>query len=129
MATERSVMEQTIERVETLLKDNSAFARVEPGFYVIRQGSAYVYVHVVAWDPDRAIVRLVAQLARGVEMTPELALKLLRVNARMRFGSFGYVADGACVVLSHSLLGGATLDTDELLTALQQLALVADEYD
>lgn len=124
-----NVVDTTIERVESVLRDNPAYACVERGFYVVRQGSAYVYVQVVPWEPGRAVVRLVAQLAGGVDMTPELALKLLRLNARMRFGSFGFVADGACVVFSHSLLGGATLDREELVTALRQLALVADEYD
>ncbi|MBI4952099.1 MAG: YbjN domain-containing protein [Myxococcales bacterium] len=129
MVHKPNAVELTIARVETLLKDNPAFARVEHGFYVVRQGSAYVYVQVVPWEPGRAVVRLVAQLAGGVEMTPELAIKLLRLNARMRFGSFGFVTDGACVIFTHSLLGGATLDGEELVTALRQLAVVADEYD
>lgn len=127
--TNRTSVEITATRVEALLSDNAAFTRIDENFYVVRQGSAYVYVQVVEWVPDRALVRLVAQLVQGVQMTPELALKLLCLNARMRFGAFGYVRDGACVVFSHTLLGGETLDEAELLTALRQLALVADEYD
>lgn len=126
---DRTVIEITAARVEAVLQDSAAFAPVDEHFYVLRQGSAYVYVRVVEWEPGRAVVRLVAQLVTGVQMTPDLALKLLRLNARMRFGSFGYVRDGSCVVFSHTLLGGATLDADELLTAVRQLALVADEYD
>jgi len=124
-----TAVELTVRRVEELLCKNPAYAKIEPRFYVVRQGSAYVYIQVLAWQPDRVLVRLVAQLARGVEMTPDLALRLLRLNTRMRFGAFGYVARDACVVLSHSLLGGETLDADELLTALRTLAMVADEYD
>ena len=125
----QSPVEVTVAQVEEVLSNSPAFAKVETNFYVVRQGSAYVYVHVLPWGEDRAIVRLVAQLARGVEMTPDLALRLLRINARMRFGAFGYVARGACVVLSHTLLGGRTLDAAELLSALRSLAITADEYD
>src|SRR5687767_10237664 len=86
-------------RIEQTLAGSPAFARIEPQFYVVRQGTAYVYLHVLPFEPDRALVRLVAQLARGVDMTPDLALELLRLNARLRFGAFGYVAQGACVVI------------------------------
>ena len=124
-----TAVEFTAERIEELLADSPAFAKVEDNFYVLRQGSAYVYVHVLPWDPDRALVRLVAQLAGGVEMTPDLAIRLLRLNTRMRFGSFGFVPTGACVILTHTLLGGSTLDADELISAVRTVALLADEYD
>jgi hypothetical protein len=88
-----------------------------------------VYIHVLPWEPDRALVRLVAQLARGVEMTPDLAIKLLGLNARLRFGAFGYVAQGACVVFAHTLLGGETLDSAEISTAVRDLSMLADDFD
>jgi hypothetical protein len=119
----------TSARIEQTLADSPAFVRIEPRFYVVRQGTAYVYILVVPWEPDRAIVRLVSQLARGVEMTPDLALKLLRLNARLRFGAFGYVPQGSCVVLSHTLLGGETLDPMEIDTAVRDLSMLADEFD
>ncbi|WP_437665918.1 T3SS (YopN, CesT) and YbjN peptide-binding chaperone 1 [Sorangium sp. So ce1182] len=124
-----AAVQVTNARIEAALADSPAFTRVEPHFYVVRQGTAYVYLHVLPWAPDRALVRLVAQLARGVEMTPDLAMKLLRLNARIRFGAFGYVAQGSCVVIVHTLLGGETLDAEELLVALRDLSVLADEYD
>lgn len=127
--TNRTAVEVTAARVEALLGDSPAFVRVDPNLYVVRQGSAYVHLQILPWGTDRAVVRLVAQLVKGVEITPDLALKLLRMNARMRYGAFGYVVEGACIVLAHTLLGGETLDDAQLLTALRQLALVADEYD
>ena len=33
------------------------------------------------------------------------------------------------MLLVHSILGGTSLDPDELLATLRDLALVADEYD
>jgi hypothetical protein len=126
---ESNAVKVTVSRIEQALADSPAFARVEPRFYVLRQGTAYVYIHVLPWEPDRALVRLVAQLARGVEMTPDLAIKLLRLNARLRFGAFGFVAQGACVVFVHTLLGGETLDGAEILTAVRDLSVLADEFD
>ena len=119
----------TVARIEGTLANSPAFTRVDKHFYVVRQGTAYVYIHALPWEPGRALVRLVAQLARGVEMTPDLAIKLLRINARLRFGAFGYVTQGSCVVFAHTLLGGETLDQEELLTALHDLSMLADEFD
>ncbi len=124
-----AAVQVTIARIEATLADSPAFTRIEPQFYVLRQGTAYVYLHVLPWEPERALVRLVAQLARGVEMTPDLAMKLLRLNARIRFGAFGYVAQGSCVVIVHTLLGGETLDAEEITTALRDLSVLADEFD
>jgi hypothetical protein len=116
-------------KIEQVLGQSPAFQRVDKNFYVVRQGSAYVYLLVSDWGEDRALVRFVAQLARGVEIDPDLALKLLRINARLRFGAFGYVRDSSCITFSHTLLGGETLDDDEILTTLRDVALVSDEYD
>ena len=114
--------------VEQVLSASPAFQKIDKNFYVVRQGSAYVYILVVDWG-EQALVRFVAQLARGVDMNPDLAMKLLRLNARMRFGAFGFVRDGQCVTFSHTLLGGETLDPEEILATLRDVALVADEYD
>jgi hypothetical protein len=119
----------TVARLEQALGDSPAFGRVDRHFYVVRQGTAYVYIHVLPWEPGRALVRLIAQLARGVDMSPDLAMKLLRLNARLRFGAFGFVAQGSCVVFTHTLLGGETLDRDEILTAVHDLSILADEFD
>jgi hypothetical protein len=129
MSKEGSAVKVTVARIEETLAGSPAFTRVEPCFYVVRQGTAYVYIHVLPWEPDRALVRLVAQLARGVEMTPDLAIKLLGLNARLRFGAFGYVAQGACVVFAHTLLGGETLDSAEISTAVRDLSMLADDFD
>ena len=127
--TTKTAVDITIERIEQVLGDNPAFAKVDESFYVVRQGSAYVYIRVLPWEPERALVRLVAQLVGGVEITPDLTMRLLRANTRLRFGAFGFVPQGSCVILTHTLLGGASLGEEELLTALRTLAVMADEYD
>ena len=115
--------------LEHALSHSPAYQKVDKNFYVVRQGSAYVYILAMDWGEERALVRFVAQLARGVDMSPDLAMKLLRLNARMRFGAFGFVRDGQCVTFSHTLLGGETLDREHIFATLRDVALVADEYD
>ena len=40
-----------------------------------------------------------------------------------------YVPAGDVIIFSHTLLGGATLDAEELVTTIRDVAIVADEYD
>ena len=115
-------------KIEEVLGQSPAYQKIDKSFFVVRQGSAYIYLLVNDWE-ERSTVRFVAQLARGVEMNPDLAIKLLRINARLRFGAFGFVRDLSCVVFQHTLLGGETLDAEEILATLRDVALLADQYD
>ena len=115
--------------IESTLQGNKAFRKIEEDLYVIKQGSSIVMINVVEWDSDRAILRCVAQLVQGVQMKPELALQLLRLNSILRFGSFAYVDDGQLVVFLHSILGGEALQPEELLVIIRDIALIADEWD
>lgn len=113
---------------ETLCKQGS-YRKVDERLYVIKQGSTYVMINIVPLDNDRAVIRCVAQLVRGVRMDGDLAQQLLHLNAQLRFGAFSYDPVDNVVLFSHSILGGPTLDKDELLITLTDVALVADEYD
>jgi len=62
-------------------------------------------------------------------MDGSLAQQLLELNAHMRFGAFAYDPDGELVLYVHSILGGATLDPEELVATVRDVALIADEYD
>ncbi len=119
---------RTVAKIEEVLGQSQAFQKIDKSFFVVRQGSAYIYLLVNDWN-GRSLLRFVAQLARGVDMNPDLAIKLLRINARLRFGAFGFVRDLSCVTFQHTLLGGETLDADEILATLRDVALLADEYD
>lgn len=111
------------------LGKHRAFRKVEAGMYVVKQGSSYVMINVVPWGDERAIVRCVAQLVKGVRMTQELQLRLLTLNAILRFGAFAYVEEGSLLVFLHSILGGDTLDGDELTATVRDVALIADDWD
>jgi hypothetical protein len=119
----------TAQLIESTLQDNQAFRQLDDKLYIIKQGSTFVMINVVPLDRGRAQVRCVAQLVKGVRMSEALAVRLLTLNATLRFGAFAFEPRGDLVLFIHSLLGGPTLDPAELLTTLSDVALLADEYD
>ncbi len=122
-------VEVSVRCVEETLGHSKAYRKVDNHLYVVRQGSAYVMIVVLPYNEGSAIVRLVAQLVTGIEMSGELAQRLLCLNSRLRFGTFGYQKEGKVVTLSHSVLGGDSLAPAELLVAVEDLAELADDFD
>jgi hypothetical protein len=115
--------------IEKTLSHSSAYRKVDERLYVVKQGSAFVMINIVPLDEERAMVRCVAQLVKGLEMSTELALELMQLNGHLRFGAFAYDPVGPMILFIHSILGGDTLDPDELLATVSDVALIADEYD
>lgn len=115
--------------IEQTLGDNPAYRKIEERLYLVKQGSAYVMINIVPWNEEQAMVRCVAQLVKGITIDGRLAQQLLELNARLRFGAFAYEPVDKVVLFIHSILGGATLDADELLATVRDVALIADEYD
>ncbi len=124
-----SAERKTCEIVEETLGRTKTYRRIEDKLYVVKQGSSYVLVSVVPWGKEKAIVRCVAQLVKGVRMTEGLSIQLLELNALLRFGAFAYVKDKQLVLFLHAILGGFTLDAEELLVTIRDVALIADEWD
>jgi hypothetical protein len=115
--------------IEETLHESPAYRKVDESLYTVKQGTSFVMINVVPWGKDRALVRCVAQLVKGVAMDEGLARQLLELNAHLRFGAFAYDPDGQLVLFLHSILGGATLDPEELVATVRDVALIADEYD
>ncbi len=115
--------------IEQSLGANHAFRKIDDRLYTVKQGSAYVMINVVSWGKSKAIVRCVAQVVKGLRMDGKLAQELLTLNAHLRFGAFAYDPEGECLLFQHSLLGGSTLDGEELMATVHDVALIADEYD
>jgi hypothetical protein len=115
--------------IERTLSSSPAYRKVDDALYVIKQGSAYVMVAIVPWGKDKACVRCTAQLVKGIKLDQRLAVQLLELNSFLRFGAFAWDAQQETVLFVHSILGGTTLDADELLATLRDVALIADEYD
>src|SRR5678815_2111203 len=108
--------------IERTLSTSPAYRKVDDSLYVIKQGSAYVMISVVPWGKDKACVRCTAQLVKGMVMDHKLATQLLELNSFLRFGAFAWDPHQETVLLVHSILGGATLDPDELMATLRDLA-------
>ena len=115
--------------IEETLSKSPAFRRVDEKLYVVKQGSAYVMVNIVAWGSDKALVRCVSLVAKGLVLDGELAIQLMQLNATLRFGAFAYDSVGQQVLFIHSILGGHTLDSEELMATVRDVALISDEYD
>lgn len=115
-------------RLEKMLSASLAYRKIEDGLYVIKQGSTLVMISVHPWK-NHAVVRLAAQLVKGVSMEVPLALELLEMNALLRFGSFAYVPAGEVVIFSHTLLDRDLGDREEFMGTISDFALVADDYD
>ncbi len=115
--------------IQSTLAGSPAYRRVDDNLYVVKQGSAYVMINVLPWDDGKCMVRCVAQMVKGLSMSGELSTELLKLNAHLRFGAFAYDPIGELVLFIHSILGGSTLDSEELLVTVREVALVADEYD
>lgn len=123
-------LDLTLRTINETLAGSQAFRRIEDRLFVVKQGSAYVMICVQPLsDEGRVLVRLAAQVVTGIGMTGDLAKRLLRVNAQLRFGAFGYHDEGGAVTLSHALLGGEAFSPDTLLTTLEEMARIADEFD
>jgi len=115
--------------IERTLQNSPAYRKVDDSLYVIKQGSAYVMINVVPWDDNRAMVRCTSQLVKGVDVDGPLAKQLLELNAHLRFGAFAIDGAEHTVLFTHTILGGTTLDAEELHATLRDVALIADEYD
>jgi len=129
MAANSVAVAETCNHVEALLSKSSAYRKVDMGLYVIKQGSSLVMISVHPWKSNHVVIRLTAQLVKGVSMEVPLALELLELNASMRFGSFAFIPKGDVVVLCHTLLERDVADAREFLDTLADFAIVADEYD
>lgn len=119
----------TATRIDAALSGNAAYKRLGPSQFLVKQGSTFVMLTARMMEDGRPQVRCLAQLVKGVNMTPELAYELLRLNTQINFGAFGYSAPAQLVLLTNSLLGGETLDAEEITATLENLVLVADQYD
>jgi hypothetical protein len=120
--------------IEKSLGKSPAFQKVDDSLYVVRQGSSYVMISVVptgkaSKHDDRAVVRVLAQVASGIRPEPSLFRQLLILNGKLRFGAFAYVPEGEIITFQHSMLGGASMDDKELIATVHDVAVIADEYD
>jgi len=122
---------RTCELIEKTLGKSGAFRKVEERLYVVKQGSTYVTISVIAASgaDKQPLVRVYAQVVSGVKAEPSLFRNLLVLNAKMRFGAFAFVPEGNLILIVHSMLGGEHIDAQEVVATVSDIALLADSYD
>jgi hypothetical protein len=127
-ARARAAVQAASLKIEKMLGASAAYRKVEDGLYAVKQGTSMIMIKVHTWK-DHALIRLVAQLVKGVSMECMLAVELLQLNAVLRFGAFAFVPEGQAIVLCHTLLDRDLGDKDEFTQTIRDFAFVADEYD
>jgi hypothetical protein len=127
-ARARAAVQAAGQKIEKMLKDSPAYRKVEDGLYAVKQGSCMIMIKVHPWK-DHSIIRLVAQLVKGVNMECGLAVEMLGLNAVLRFGAFAFVPEGQAIILCHTLLDRDLGDREEFLETIRDFAYVADDYD
>jgi hypothetical protein len=128
MDTPQNLIDKAIEKVEEVLKKNFPdYIDFENGSYTISRGSTQVMVMVRPFTENEPVVECMSNVVSGAEINQELLQFLLRKNSEMHFGSFGLLFDNT-IVFQHSL-AASNLDDNELITALNAVAIIADYYD
>ena len=123
---QKATYEKVVAYMKEIFGDAVSVAEEVPMISVMT-GSAMAFVSVTPMREDEAVVATRAVVVSGAEITPELAIFLLRANASMGFGAFG-IWPGGDIVLEHNLLG-TTLEKNELRVSILTVAGVADEFD
>ncbi len=131
MQPEADALDELRTRIATYLNaGHIRYSTHEDGSYIVKQGagSTLVSIQPMNWK-SRTLVKIVAPLAVQITTTSgELGLWLAQKNNALMFGRFSLDLPRSAVWLEHILLGDY-LDADELLAAVSQVALLADEYD
>jgi hypothetical protein len=127
-ARAKAAVQAASHKIEKMLGPSAAYRKVEDGLYAVKQGTSMIMIKVHTWK-DHALIRLVAQLVKGVSMECMLAVELLQLNAVLRFGAFAFVPEGQAIILCHTLLDRDLGDKNEFTQTIRDFAFVADEYD
>lgn len=110
--------------LNTLFPDHVSFGNYS---YTITRGSSVVMIVIRPFNNEEVCVECVSNVVYEARITPELMRFLLRKNAELYFGAFGLLFDDT-ITFSYSF-PAENLDPNELETAVNAVAIVADYYD
>lgn len=128
MTTPQELIDNTTAKVEDILKESFPdHLEFEKGRYTISRGSTQVMILVRPFTEKETVVECIANVVYGAKVDDKLTTFLLRKNAELHFGSFGLMFDNT-VIFQHSL-AGVNLDKNELITAINAVAIISDHYD
>lgn len=128
METPTELVEKTIVNVEEFLKHSFPdYVSYGNGSFTISRGSTQIMLLVRPFNETDTCIECMATVVSGATLNEELLHFLLRKNAELHFGAFGLLFDGT-IIFSHSITG-ANLDSNELITSVHSVAIIADYYD
>jgi hypothetical protein len=126
--TPPELIEETIKKVRFILQEHfPAYLDFGNGTFTLTRGSTQVMIIVRPFTKDEVCVECTSNVVTGAKITDDLMHFLLRKNAELHFGSFGLLFDDT-ITFSYSL-AGMNLDPNELRTAMDSIAVIADHYD
>ncbi|HRP02326.1 MAG TPA: YbjN domain-containing protein [Candidatus Kapabacteria bacterium] len=128
METPQELLDATIDKVEEILKkefpDHLSFSK---GQYTLTKGSSQVMIVIRPFTDTETCIEVIANVVTDGTITPEIMKYLLRKNAELHFGAFGLLFDNT-IVFQYSV-AGTNIDTNELLTSINAVSIIADYYD
>lgn len=130
MRFETKAQEATYKKVTSWMKElfGEGYQAVpEQPVFIVPHGSSITQVVVLPWGSDDAVIRGMAWVVQGVELSEDLLLHLLRMNSSFRFGAFGLDADDD-IFFTYSIVG-STADKEELRALTLAVAGTADGED
>ncbi|MDX1584696.1 MAG: hypothetical protein R3338_13950 [Thermoanaerobaculia bacterium] len=110
--------------LDTLVEEH--FDDAEHCDFYLEYGSTIVEISIEPYQQDNAVIEIVAFCVYNVDPSIELTRELLVFNAELPIGAFSMV--NRDVFYSHAFLG-RKFDPDQLISSLDVVAMVADEYD
>lgn len=96
------------------------------GHFYVSYGSTVLEISNEPYGPEEAVVTIMSYCVQGVAVDEELLLGLMALNHSRPFGAFSLV--GHDIFFSYSLFG-RSLTRANLLSAIAEVATVADDYD
>lgn len=118
----------------SIFKDSMRRSATAPRFELLYNQSTLIEVDILSWevnpwnDDDRAIVRAASPIAIGGVKHVDLTQFLLAENRKMLFGAF-QLDEAGHIIFAHSILGGSSMDLQELQTCILSVAAIASSYE
>lgn len=121
-------LQAVIGKVETMLQELFPdLVSFGDGSFTLSRGSATVMVVVRAFGEKEFCVECLSHVVMGAILDEEVLKYLLRKNSELHFGGFSLLFDDT-IAFSYTI-PTANLSNDELSTAVNAVAVIADYYD
>lgn len=119
-----SVIDTIESMLNELFPDTVSFG---DGSFTLSRGSATVMVVVRPFGESEYCVECISHVVVGATLSDDLLKYLLRKNAELHFGGFSLLFDDT-IAFSYTI-PVANICKEELATAVNAVAIIADYYD